>query len=59
MWASDYPHGVTTWPDSQAIVDLQFEGLPAETKRKVARENVIRVFNLEVFRLGFTDRGIA
>jgi predicted TIM-barrel fold metal-dependent hydrolase len=48
MWASDYPHGVTTWPDSQAIVDLQFEGLPAETKRKVARENVIRVFNLEL-----------
>jgi predicted TIM-barrel fold metal-dependent hydrolase len=32
LWASDYPHGATTWPDSQVIVDRQFEGVSDETK---------------------------
>ncbi len=48
MWASDYPHGVTTWPDSQAIVDLQFEGLPEATKQRIARQNAIELFKLDL-----------
>ena len=46
LWASDYPHGATTWPDSQQIVDQQFEGISEETKRKVTRQNAIDLYKL-------------
>jgi predicted TIM-barrel fold metal-dependent hydrolase len=48
LWASDYPHGVTTWPDSQAIVDQQFEGIAEETKRKITRQNAVDLYKLDV-----------
>lgn len=48
LWASDYPHGVTTWPDSRAIVDLQFEGIAQETKRKITRQNAVDLYKLDV-----------
>ena len=44
LWSSDYPHGVTTWPDSQIIVDRQFEGISEEIKRKVTRQNTIDLY---------------
>jgi predicted TIM-barrel fold metal-dependent hydrolase len=47
LWASDYPHGATTWPDSQQIVDQQFEGISEETKYKVTRQNAIDLYKLE------------
>ena len=46
LWASDYPHGATTWPDSQQIVDQQFEGISEETKHKVTRQNAINLYKL-------------
>jgi uncharacterized protein len=46
LWASDYPHGATTWPDSQQMVDQQFEGVSEETKRKVTRQNAIDLYKL-------------
>ena len=48
LWASDYPHGATTWPDSQHIVDQQFEGVSEETKRKVTRQNAIDLYKLAI-----------
>jgi predicted TIM-barrel fold metal-dependent hydrolase len=46
LWASDYPHGATTWPDSQQIVDQQFDGISEETKHKVTRQNAIDLYKL-------------
>jgi hypothetical protein len=46
LWASDYPHGATTWPDSQQIVDQQFEGVSEETKRKVTSQNAVDLYKL-------------
>lgn len=46
MWASDYPHGVTTWPYSQQTVDRNCEGIDPVVKRKLARENVNKLFKL-------------
>jgi hypothetical protein len=48
LWASDYPHGFTTWPESHAIVDRQFDGLSDEIKHKVARQNVINLYGLDL-----------
>ena len=48
LWASDYPHGNTTWPDSKQIVDQQFEGISDEVKRKLTRQNAIDLYKLEL-----------
>ncbi len=48
MWASDFPHGVTTWPYSHQTVDRNFEGIDANVKRKICRGNVIRLYGLDL-----------
>ncbi len=48
LWASDYPHGNTTWPDSKQIVEQQFEGISDEIRRKLTRQNAIDLYKLEV-----------
>jgi predicted TIM-barrel fold metal-dependent hydrolase len=46
LWASDYPHGATTWPDSHRIVDRQFAGVADSIKRKVSRQNAMDLYRL-------------
>ena len=48
LWSNDYPHGVTTWPDSRAIVERQFEGIGEDVKRKIARQNTIDLYKLDL-----------
>lgn len=48
LWASDFPHGVTTWPYSHRTVDRNFEGIDPEVKRKICRENAIRLYHLDL-----------
>jgi len=48
MWASDYPHPMTTWPQSRETVERQFEGLPERVKHKITRQNVIDLYKLDV-----------
>jgi predicted TIM-barrel fold metal-dependent hydrolase len=48
LWASDYPHGATTWPDSHAILERQFEGLDKEIMRKVGRQNAVDLYGLDL-----------
>ncbi|HXV48086.1 MAG TPA: amidohydrolase family protein, partial [Candidatus Binatia bacterium] len=46
LWASDYPHGVTTWPYSRQTVDRNCEGIDPTTKRKLNRENAAKLYRL-------------
>jgi predicted TIM-barrel fold metal-dependent hydrolase len=46
LWASDYPHGVTTWPNSQATVDRNCTGIDPSVKRKLNRENAAKLYRL-------------
>ncbi len=46
MWASDYPHPPTTWPNSQASLARQFAGVPDADRRKIVCDNATRVWNL-------------
>jgi len=46
LWASDYPHGVTTWPNSQATVDRNCVGIDPSVKRKLNRGNAARLYSL-------------
>ncbi|HEV2368652.1 MAG TPA: amidohydrolase family protein [Acidimicrobiales bacterium] len=46
MWSTDYPHPVTSWPDSQAIIRDQFVGVPDEEVALMLAGNAKRVWNL-------------
>jgi uncharacterized protein len=46
LWASDYPHGVTTWPCSKETVDRNCEGINSKIKRKLNRENTAKLYGL-------------
>lgn len=47
MWSSDYPHEKSTWPRSQEIVERDFNGADPAERRKIVRDNVLRVFGLD------------
>ena len=44
LWASDYPHGVTTWPYSKETVDRNCEGIDPTIKKQLGRENAARLY---------------
>lgn len=46
LWASDYPHGVTTWPHSQETVDRNCQGIDPVVKRKLNRDNAAKLYRL-------------
>ncbi len=45
MWSSDYPHGDSTWPKSQEVIERQFKGLPAKDRDQMLHENVLKLYN--------------
>ena len=48
MWASDYPHGDSTWPESRkAINDSPLAALGEEAVRKITYENAAKVYGIE------------
>jgi predicted TIM-barrel fold metal-dependent hydrolase len=47
LWASDYPHGVTTWPNSQATVERNCAGIDPKIKRKLNRDNAAKLYRLD------------
>jgi len=48
MWSSDYPHTVSTWPHSRAVVERDFKNIPEKEKRLIVRENVVRLYSLDL-----------
>ena len=46
MWSTDYPHSETTWPESRAVMDWQFGGLPDEEIRPIVCDNARRFYGL-------------
>jgi predicted TIM-barrel fold metal-dependent hydrolase len=46
LWSSDYPHPVSSWPHSHAIVDEMFEGVDPTDRELVLSGNAVRVWNL-------------
>jgi hypothetical protein len=48
MWSSDYPHTVSTWPHSREVVERDFKGVPDGEKRLIVRDNVARLYGLDV-----------
>jgi predicted TIM-barrel fold metal-dependent hydrolase len=46
LWATDYPHPPTTWPNSRAVLDEQFRGIPSDERAAITAGNARRVWNL-------------
>ena len=46
MWSSDFPHSVTTWPDSAAAIDTMFEGVAATETAQMVCGNALDFFGL-------------
>ena len=47
LWASDYPHGGATWPNSKEIIKSQFEGADTAFKQKLTWDNAAKFYGLE------------
>lgn len=47
LWASDYPHPDSTFPDSRKIAEEQTAGLTAAQRRKILRDNALALYGLE------------
>lgn len=48
MWASDYPHYASTFPNSQQTVDMLCKGVPEDEKRKIVRDNCIELYKIDI-----------
>ena len=46
MWASDYPHPDSTWPESRKAIDEALGSLGEEVIRKVTGENCKQLYKL-------------
>ncbi len=46
LWASDYPHPDSTWPNSRRLIDKQMGHLPPETRRQITRDNAAALYGL-------------
>ena len=46
LWSSDYPHGQSTWPESQRYIEWQFGDLPEEERRKIICDNVLKLYGI-------------
>ncbi len=46
MWASDYPHSETTWPNSKKLTDEWLRDFPAQDRDRILWANCARVFGL-------------
>jgi predicted TIM-barrel fold metal-dependent hydrolase len=46
MWASDYPHPDSTWPESQKVVDENFADLSDDIRHKIVWENAATLYRL-------------
>lgn len=46
MWASDFPHSDSTWPNSRAVIERDFKGVPDSERRRIVSENAARVYGI-------------
>jgi predicted TIM-barrel fold metal-dependent hydrolase len=46
LWSTDFPHPATTWPNSRAIVERQFAGIPDDERTMMTCDNAARIYKL-------------
>jgi predicted TIM-barrel fold metal-dependent hydrolase len=48
MWASDFPHADSTWPNSRKVIEKDFAGVPEEVTRKIIFENAVKLYRMDL-----------
>ncbi|MEW5684805.1 MAG: amidohydrolase family protein [Pseudomonadota bacterium] len=48
MWASDFPHSDSTWPNSQAVLQEHTRGLSTATRDRICHDNVVELYGLSI-----------
>jgi predicted TIM-barrel fold metal-dependent hydrolase len=46
LWASDYPHPDSVWPNSRAAIERQMHDLSPEMRRKLTHDNAALLYGL-------------
>jgi len=46
MWASDFPHTDSTWPNSLEVIKKDFAKVPAEVTQKIVFDNAKRLYRM-------------
>jgi predicted TIM-barrel fold metal-dependent hydrolase len=46
MWASDFPHGDSTWPNSLKAIEESLGALPEADRRKIVSENAAGLYRI-------------
>ena len=46
LWASDYPHPDSVWPNSRAAIERQMRDLSPEMRRKLTHDNAATLYGL-------------
>ncbi len=46
MWASDYPHADSTWPESQSAIEANFKDVAPGARRRILCENARELYGL-------------
>jgi predicted TIM-barrel fold metal-dependent hydrolase len=46
MWASDYPHSDSTWPESQKVIDADFQGVQSDELSAMLAGNVRTLYRM-------------
>ena len=48
MWASDFPHSDSTFPDSQEWIAKNFARVPDDVRRKITYDNAVSVYRMDL-----------
>jgi predicted TIM-barrel fold metal-dependent hydrolase len=48
MWASDFPHSDSTFPESHAWIEKNFAGVPDAVRRKIVYENAVGLYGMNL-----------
>jgi predicted TIM-barrel fold metal-dependent hydrolase len=48
MWASDFPHTDSTWPESRQWIAKDFAGVPEEVTKKIVFDNAVKLYRMDL-----------
>lgn len=48
MWASDFPHTDSTWPNSLKVIAKDFAGIPEQVTRKMVADNAVKLYRMDL-----------
>jgi predicted TIM-barrel fold metal-dependent hydrolase len=55
LWATDYPHPDSIWPNSRAAIQRQMGHLPADVVRKLTHDNAAKLYGLDTSRAAIEE----